>query len=371
MAMGLYLFLYLLFVIGILSGIVLFRKNQVPRSVGAGRQAGAKLSVIIPARNEEKNLAFLLESLRAQSLQPHEIIVVDDGSQDRTRDVAAGFGVTIVQNPPLPPGWTGKTWAVWNGYLHASGDTFVFLDADIRLSPYALDSLLQLRSRTGGVISVVPFHHTEKFYERLALIPNILGVFAFTSPFERRNLRKGLYGSCILTTRQDYEQVGGHSSIRSEILDDLNLGAKYMEAGIDVTNFIGRGMVSFRMYPHGIKSELQGFGKGAVLSTAKLSPWTIVLIALWFIGLLCSAGTFFLWNTPWGIPLLAGYLLYMAHIGYLIKNVGKFGFVMPVLHILSTIFFLVVMLYSAYQVMFLGHVMWKDRAVDVGGHREP
>ncbi|WP_260983088.1 glycosyltransferase family 2 protein, partial [Bacillus pumilus] len=62
--------------------------------------------MIIPARNEEKNLAFLLESLGAQSLQPHEIIVVDDGSQDRTRDVAASFGVTIVQNPPLPPGWT-------------------------------------------------------------------------------------------------------------------------------------------------------------------------------------------------------------------------------------------------------------------------
>ncbi|MCL6459094.1 MAG: glycosyltransferase family 2 protein [Gorillibacterium sp.] len=361
--------LYLLFVIGCLSGLVLFRRRFIPRG-GEADPCSERLSVIIPARNEEKNLPFILESLLAQTFKPGEIIVVDDCSEDRTKEIAESYGVTVIENPTLPAGWTGKTWAVWNGFQHSSGDTIAFLDADIRLSPHALEALLKARAKSGGVISVVPFHHTEKFYERLALIPNILGVFAFTSLFEHKNPRKGLYGSCIITTRSDYEKINGHSSIRGELLDDLNLGARYREAEIDVTNFIGHDLVSFRMYPHGLKSELQGFGKGAVLSTSRLSIWTIILIALWFVGLIVSASAVFLWNTSWAYPLISGYLLYALHIYYLVRYVGHFGKITPLLHILSTLFFLVILLYSAYQVVFLGHVLWKGRAVEVGGHRD-
>ncbi|MRN54681.1 glycosyltransferase [Paenibacillus monticola] len=363
--MGLYLF----FVIGCLSGIVLFRRKLIP--LGAEVNPGnEKLSIIIPARNEAKNLSNILDSLRAQTVKPYEIIVVDDCSEDRTKEIAASYGVTVIENPALPVGWTGKTWAVWNGFLNSSGDTIAFLDADIRLSTQALESLLKARAKAGGVISVVPFHQTEKFYERLALIPNILGVFAFTSLFEHNNPSKGLYGSCIITSRTDYETINGHSSIRSELLDDLNLGARYREAGIPVTNFIGRGLVSFRMYPQGLKSELQGFGKGAVLSTAKLSIWTIMLVALWFLGLIASLGAIFLWNTSWAFPLIFGYMLYVFHIYYLVRDVGYFGKIMPFLHIFSTLFFLAVLLYSAYQVLFLGHVSWKGRAIEVGGQRD-
>ncbi|MBW7461652.1 glycosyltransferase, partial [Paenibacillus sepulcri] len=169
-----------------------------------------------------------------------------------------------------PEGWTGKNWAVWNGYQQASGDLIAFLDADIRLEPKALEFLLHARERAGGVISVVPYHYTVKFYEKLAMITNILGVFAFMSPFENTNPRKGLYGSCILTAREDYEKIGGHQSVKSELLDDLNLGARYAQAGIPVVNFIGSGLVSFRMYPGGIRHEIEGFAKGAALSTSAL-----------------------------------------------------------------------------------------------------
>jgi 4,4'-diaponeurosporenoate glycosyltransferase len=355
--------------LGCVAGLILFRRNTVPVIRQTAPPHG-KLSVIIPARNEESNLHHLLDSLQAQTSKPFEIIVVDDFSDDRTRAIAESYGVTVVAGTPLPLGWTGKNWAVWNGYAHASGDLIAFLDADVRLAPHALQSLLLAREQAGGAISVVPYHQTEKFYERLAMIPNILGMFAFTSPFERTNPKKGLYGSCILTTKEDYDKVKGHEGVKSELLDDLNLGAKYVEAGIPVTNFIGEGLVSFRMYPGGIRSELQGFGKGAVLSTGALSRGTIILIATWMVGLIVAEAAPFVLHTSWALPLSIGYLLYTLQIIYLVKYIGGFGKGIPVLHLLSTVFFLFVMLYSAYQVAFVGHVAWKGRNIQVGGKQD-
>ena len=346
----------------------MFRRNTIPVRGGRSLSPG-KLSVIIPARNEAHNLPHLLGSLQAQTFAPFEIIVVDDGSEDPTRAVAEQFGVTVVPGSPPPPGWTGKTRAVWNGYKRASGDLIAFLDADVRLAPRALESLLAAREEAGGVVSVVPYHHTEKLYEKLALVPNILGLFAFTSPFERTNPKKGLYGSCILTARADYEKAQGHEAVKSELLDDLNLGAKFMEAGIPVTNFIGCGMVSFRMYPGGIRGEIEGFSKGAVLSTSKLDGRTTLFVAVWLIGLIAAEAVPFAVGVTGALPLLAGYALYTAQIYYFIRYTGRFGRWLPALHVLSTVFFLYVMLYSLYQVVFLGRVAWKGRRIEVGGRK--
>ncbi|WP_079411340.1 glycosyltransferase [Paenibacillus ferrarius] len=354
--------------IGCLSGFLLFRKNvlKVSQELDLSK---VTLSVIIPARNEAGNLPQLLHALKIQSLEPYEIIVVDDFSDDETQAIAESYGATVIANPSLPEGWTGKNWAVWNGYLQCSGNLIAFLDADIKLAPRALETLVKVRHQAGGVISVVPFHFTVKWVERLALIFNFLGVFAFTSPFETNNPQKGLYGSCILTRREDYETIQGHAGIRSEMLDDLNLGAAFVRAGIGVTNFLGSGLVSFRMYPEGMKSQIQGFGKGAVLGTSKLRGGTIVLVAFWVIGLIVSDSFFVFIPTSWALPLFIGYLLYMLQLFYFIKYVGVFGVLMPVLHVLSTLFFIYVMLYSAYQVVFLGHVSWKGRKVKVGSRR--
>ncbi|WP_391575061.1 glycosyltransferase [Cohnella sp.] len=363
------MWIIIVMLVGCLSGFFLFRKNTLV--VSHERNLGErKLSIIIPARNEQYNLPHLLDSLRSQTFQPFEIIVVDDFSDDRTKEIAESYGVQVIANSSLPQGWTGKSWAIWNGYLHASGDVFAFLDADIRLAPNALSSLMKARETSKGVISAVPFHHTEKLYEKLALIMNMLGIFAFTSVFERRNPRKGLYGSCILALREDYEKINGHESVKSEVLDDLFLGSKFIEAGIPVTNYIGYGFVSFRMYPQGIRSEIEGFSKGAILSTSTLSTGTIVPIAVWVVGLLVSESVFVFANTSWVVPLLIGYLMYMLQLFYFIKYAGVFGFVIPILHIVASLFFIVIMLYSLYQVVVLGQVRWKGRHIEVGGKRD-
>jgi 4,4'-diaponeurosporenoate glycosyltransferase len=351
-----------------ISGFILFAKIRL-NCHGGSINSTIKVSVIIPARNEERNLPFILNSLITQTYKPFEIIVVDDFSMDGTCEIANQYGVKVIENTALPENWTGKTWAVWNGFQESTGDILIFLDADVRLNPYALEALLYSREKSGGVISVVPYNHTEKFYERFSLVPYLLGVFAFTSPFERRNSVKGLYGSCIVTTRKDYEQINGHESIKAELLDDLNLGKKFSEAGIKVENFIGSEFVSFRMYPNGIKSELQGFSKGAVLSTATLRPATTIVIALWILGLFSIefiTPFLLIYRHSWFLPFLIGYIIYSLQIMYFLKFTGNYGKVIPVLHILSSVFFIVIMLYSIYQVTFLGSVSWKGRQVKVG-----
>jgi len=329
-----------------------------------------KVSVIIPARNEEKNLPFLLQSLKNQTLKPFEIIVVDDFSEDKTSDIAKSFGVKVIQNTPIPDGWTGKNWALWNGYLHSSGDVLIFLDADVRLSHDGIEKLVKRLYKVQGAISVIPYHKTEKFYEKLCMIVNILGVFAFTSPYERKSKQKGLYGSCIATFRNKYEKIGGHKSICGKITDDLSLGKRFCECNINVENFLGVETIWFRMYPDGIKSQIQGIAKSALLSMQLLQKKTIFLIALWVIGLVLSGfltPILYLLQSPLLTIFLLAYLLYFAQILYLRKYIGNFGIVMPLLHFISTAFFLFMILYSFYQVKFVGSVWWKGRQVQVGG----
>ena len=366
------LMILIILILECISGFILFKKVPLKCRDDALKKGG-RVSIIIPARNEEKNLPNILNSLKLQTYEPYEIIVVDDFSSDRTSEIANQYGVSVIQNPELPDGWTGKTWAVWNGYLNSTGDVLVFLDTDVRLAPRGLETLLKAREKCGGAISVVPFHHTEKFYERLSLLTYILGIFAFTSPFERRNAQKCLYGSCIVATREDYEKINGHDSIRSEIMDDLNLGKKFSEAGIPIENFIGGDLVSFRMYPNGIKSEWQGFSKGAVLGTAALKPATTSLIAFWIVGIIATGlitPFLLIFRHPWGIPFLIGYLIYTLQILYFLKYSGHYGIFMPLLHVLSSLFFILIFLYSIYQVSILGHVSWKGRQIEVGGEKK-
>ncbi|MHB8962969.1 MAG: glycosyltransferase family 2 protein [Saccharofermentanales bacterium] len=349
-------------------GLILFSRNCLEDS-GSTADADRRVSVIIPARNEENNLPHLLASLMGQTYKPYEILVVDDGSSDRTAEIARGYGVTLVANPELPEGWTGKNWAVWNGYLQATGDIFVFLDSDIRLAPRGLELLLKNRARTGGVISVLPYHYNEKFFEKLSLVPYILGVFAFTAPAERAKKARPLYGSCIVATRADYEQVSGHKNVRHELLDDMSLGKAFSLAGIRVETFSGCDMVSFRMYPDGLKSELQGFSKGAVGGMETLRGPTVAMIACWVAGLiLFGLGlpvVLFTLNVPMIITFAIGYLLYTGQLYYLCAYSGRYGVVMPLLHFLSTIFFIVVMLYSMYRTSVHQNVIWKGRLVAV------
>jgi len=140
------------------------------------------VAVLIPARNEQGTLPHLLRALEAQRFRPLEVIVIDDHSSDRTAAIATQtspqLAVHLVQPPPLPEGWCGKTWALHNGVAASRAELLVFLDADTEPAPDFLASLLACHQELGGLVSVQPYHRTEKAYEQLSVLFNLVGLMA-------------------------------------------------------------------------------------------------------------------------------------------------------------------------------------------------
>lgn len=336
-----------------------------------------RLSIIIPARNEAGTLPFLLDSLKKQERLPLEIIVVDDQSIDGTGDLARGYGdigVRVVDSGERPKGWTGKNWSCHQGSLEARGDYLLFLDADTALT--APDSLLRLLGeyrRGGGLLSVQPSHRVHALYEQLSGFFNLIvmiGSGAF-SKWSRPGEAVGCFGPCILMSREDYRSIGGHEAVRAEVVDDLALSRLCRQAGIGVYCFGGRETISFRMYPGGIGSLVEGWTKNMAVGASLADLRTIILLVVWFTGIsnasLMIAALFFggFWF-PWGLIVLAVYGLYVLQVFIQLRRVGSFHFAAALLFPLLFLFFVGVFLYSVVRVKVLHSVTWKGREIEIG-----
>src|SRR5271170_4375748 len=186
------------------------------------------VSVIVPARNEEVCLGRCLGSLVDQQGVEFEIIVVDDASTDRTREIAASFpGVGIVDAGPVPAGWTGKNNAAWTGSKQARGGWLLFTDADtVHLPGSLIRSLAEAQERGAALLSYSPEQEVHGFWEK-AVMSVIFAELAATyrpsqvndpaSPAAAAN------GQYLLISREAYDAVGGHAAVRTSLLEDVAL----------------------------------------------------------------------------------------------------------------------------------------------------
>lgn len=308
------------------------------------------LSVIIPARNEEHNLPKLLESLTRQTLKPCEILVLDDGSTDRTAAIAREFGATVIAPGPLPEGWHGKTWACHRGALAAQGDWLLFMDADTWLEPGGLDRALALRP--AGALSIGPYHAVQRSYEDLSLFFNVC-MTAGTVP-------DGLAGQFLMVSRTHYQQAGGHAAVRGRILENFALAERFRAAGIPLRSVTGRGILSFRMYPGGFQDLVHGWTKGFAAGAGGTRRGTLWLVIAWLSGLILAplagvlTGEWWLWG-----PACA---LGSAQVAWLSRKLGSFGWPLLLLYPLPLGFFFGVFALSALKSG--KKVTWKGREID-------
>jgi glycosyltransferase involved in cell wall biosynthesis len=211
------------------------------------------VSVIIPARDEEATLASCLESLIAQAGIAFEIIVVDDHSTDRTRQIAASFPrVRAIEAPPLTAGWAGKNNAVTAGAREAHGRWLLFTDADTVHLPRSLARAIAEASRHGAsMLSYSPEQIVESFCEK-AVMPVIFAELAATySPSRVRDPESPIAaanGQYILITREAYDAVGGHAAIAGAILEDMALARAVKRSGRKIFFRYGGDAVCTRMY---------------------------------------------------------------------------------------------------------------------------
>jgi hypothetical protein len=211
------------------------------------------VSVIIPARDEQDCLAACLQSLTSQTGIDFEILVVDDHSTDRTREIAASFpSVTIVDPGPLPPGWSGKNNAVSAGARSSRGPWLLFTDADTVHLPGSLArALAEARERKVALLSYSPEQEVHTFWEK-AIMPVIFAELASTyrpsevsdpnSPAAAAN------GQYILVERSAYDAVGGHAAVADSLLEDVALARAIKQSGRLIFFRLGTGLVRTRMY---------------------------------------------------------------------------------------------------------------------------
>jgi len=248
---------------------------------GQRRAEAGSVSVVVPARNEAATLPALLQSLEALAVAVSEVVVVDDASADETASVARAAGATVLAAGPPPAGWTGKAWACHVGARATAGDLLLFLDADTVLAPDALDGLLELRDRHGGLVSVQPFHTVVRAYEQLSSYFNAVAVLA-SGAFGRRAPRRPMaFGPCLLTSRADYARAGGHAAVREEILDDVRLAAAYRGAGLPVVCAVGGQSVRMRSYPGGVRQLADGWTKNVASGASAAAPGPAIAAVAW------------------------------------------------------------------------------------------
>ncbi len=322
------------------------------------------LSVIIPARNEEDNLPRLLGSLNNCELATLEVIVVDDGSTDATAEVANSSGATVLAAPPLPPGWTGKTWACAHGAQKGRGDVLLFLDADTWFVPGGLDQLLSAwhrYSRKHVALSLLPFHALRDPYEELALFFNMLmaiGAGGF-GVFDRPKL----FGQCLLVSRDLYEACGGHSAVRSRILENLFMADQIEAVGGRCICLGGRRVLQVRMFPDGLKQLCESWKKAFIDGAAATGGVVLSLTIVW----LTSICTVFILVcvAPSSLRVFAAtcYILAASQVFFSARQIGSFRWTTALLYPMPLLFF-----FGLFAASLLGRklgrqVNWRGREV--------
>ncbi|MFL6319512.1 MAG: glycosyltransferase [Nitrososphaeraceae archaeon] len=197
-----------------------------------------KVSVILPARNEEEYIAKCLESLLGQDYPNFEIIAVNDSSNDKTGDIIYEYAkknscIVTVNAKPKPDGWAGKNWACYEGYLRATGDVFLFTDADTVHSPYTMSLALGHVLRDNlDAITAIPRLLCKDVWTKITLpmLSNFL--HSRFSPLRVNNPKTKtgyFFGSFYMITRSTYETVGTHKIVKHELVEDGALGGMVKE----------------------------------------------------------------------------------------------------------------------------------------------
>ena len=354
-----------------------------------------RVSVLVPARNEEDILVDSLSSILNQDYPLFEVIVVDDQSTDRTpqllQDVADRFPsrLRIISAPPLPKGWLGKPHALWVGFEASDPNTdyLLFVDADTHLAPdalrnavsYAMAEKIDLLSRATliygtSLIAQAMRLQLDMFYVYAALDPLFKGRQGFLSG-------EGAAGPFMLARRTAYVAVGGHKAVKGELLEDAALAHAFRERGF-ATVFRGANTYVSQNPTRGLGAYWQSERKGWFLTIHK--DWAALVFVLfyeWFFGLL----PFILLFARIINRLSAnnkkqkddlGLLLNLAAVGSVfVQHADAFrlyyrpryyALLYPIAAVLSS--FLV--LDSAIRLSFGRSVRWKDRAITVPGNTD-
>ena len=260
------------------AALALHERRTAPRAdAETPAPVGDLVSVIVPARNEERGIGTAIRSLRALDYARVEVIVIDDQSDDGTLTAArAAAGddarVSVLSGSPLPDGWVGKSWACWQGVTAARGTWLLFTDADVIHAPDSLGRTLAMAKRLGrGGLTLFPTIDCKGVAERAVMPAALTAIATFVAPGPlARSARSRVAiaaGGYMLMTRALYDAVGGHAAIRGRMVDDVCLAAAIKRSGGLLVPVPAHDLARLRMY-HGAREVWEGWSKNASFAAA-------------------------------------------------------------------------------------------------------
>ena len=318
-----------------------------------------RVSVIIPARNERRNIERCARSVLGAAYPNFEVIVVDDHSTDGTGDIARQIArddarLRVVDAPALPDGWFGKQWACATGARESNGALLLFTDADTRHSPDLLPRAVNaMRERGAELLSVAGNQEMHSFWERI-IQPQIFALLSirYGGSEHVSNAKRPVdaiaNGQFILVRRDSYDAMDGHAAVRDLVAEDMAMAQLFVAARRRIALFMANDQLSTHMYAS-LAELLAGWGKNiyaggrmaALGGTLGRTAYPFLLLAMPLIGLMppiaLLAAVLGWLTTPWlvwsAIAIIANLLFWAALYRYMGESVGyallyPLGFVM-------------------------------------------
>ncbi|MBZ5665410.1 MAG: glycosyltransferase family 2 protein [Acidobacteriia bacterium] len=354
-----------------------------------------EVSIIVPARNEEASLGDCLASLTAQTGANFEIIVVDDGSTDRTREIAQSFaGVRVIAPGPLPAGWTGKNNAVVAGAREAAGRWLLFTDADtVHVLGSLARALAEANENKAELLSYSPEQIAVTFWE-MAVLPVVFAELARQYPPQKvcdpASPLAAANGQYILIRRETYDAVGGHAAIADSLLEDVALASAVKRAGRRIRFRYAADMVRTRMYRN-LRQLREGWTKNLALLFPNPGQLAVRLFLWWGIawgfaffsviawvaahvaerfGFVSAGQTLFRWSglvrSGWWSPLFLVLVMPL----FMRLSRANFGWDMEALGAVFGMPMFSYLLLRSKKAHAKGQVSWKGRAYSIGTQRE-
>jgi len=341
------------------------------------------VSILIPARNEKKNIGRCLRSLARQDYGNIEILVLDDNSVDNTAEIIENWSkkdnrIKYLKGKPLPKKWKGKSYACQQLAGKAKGKYLIFTDADTLHFPDSVSSsLAALISNDLDVLSVFPKQVMVTVHERMvvifinlavmALMPLVLVKRAGNPKFSIAN------GQFILFKRDTYRSIGGHGNIRKDIIEDVAISRQVKKCGFKFMVFDGRSSIYCRMYGD-FREVATGFSKfifaAMGYSITKLVIVISMVIALFFVPVLMLPGAYLI---DWPLAININLLVQISII-FIIRVVMTFRFkeriIDIVLHPLSMFYIMALSINSVYQAKYGRGIYWKERTYNIKEEEE-
>jgi len=328
-----------------------------------------RVSIIVPARNEEDTIEQPLRQLLALDYDNYEVIAVNDRSTDRTGEIMNRVATSdeahgllrVVHVAELPSGWLGKTHAMWTAAKQATGDWLLFTDADVLFKPDAV-------RRAIAYAEAEPADHVVLFPQMIMKRPGEKMMIAFfqtlfvfghrpwkvADPRTKDHIGVGAFN---LIRRSVYEAIGTYQALRMEVLDDMKMGKVIKNAGYAQRNVFGDDLISIH-WANGALGIVRNLTKNffAVLSFQWLRV-VVSCIGLAFLNLMPFLGIFLAhgWaRLPYGLALLSMFLIYA---GMSSKSAIPPYYIL--LHPVSTTLFLYTLLRSMFVTLSRGGVTWR------------